>query len=99
MALYVAGSELTGGAAVASSWKNVGSYVFAMVAPQKNADATHAASTSYRLYPCNPSGNFQTSTTSGYFGSGTWRCMGNRVASNTGWSNATYVATLFVRTS
>ena len=89
MALYVAGSELTGGAAVASSWKNVGSYVFAMVAPQKNADATHAASTSYRLYPCNPSGNFQTSTTSGYFGSGTWRCMGHTTGQTLTANNAT----------
>tara|TARA_B100000424_G_C22776724_1_gene417954 strand:+ start:141 stop:428 length:288 start_codon:yes stop_codon:yes gene_type:complete len=89
MALYVAGSELTGGAAVASSWKNVGSYCFAMVATLKYADQTHAASTSYRLYPCNPSGTYQTSTTSGYYGSGTWRCMGHTAGYLLNGNNAT----------
>jgi hypothetical protein len=89
MALYVGGSELTGGAAVASSWKNVGSYCFAVVAAFKNADDTHAASTSYRLYPCNPSGTYQTSTSSGYYSSGTWRCMGNTTGYVLNENNAT----------
>ena len=56
----------------ASSWKNVGSYVFAIMTLPKNADATHSASTSYRFWAANAAGAYSSSSSANYNSSGTW---------------------------
>ena len=71
------GSSLTSlPGATAASWKNVGSYVFAIMNQPKNGNATHSASTSYRLWCANAAGEYSSSTSNNYYNSGTWRAMG-----------------------
>ena len=95
-------SFVSGGGA---TYGGVGTYIFATV----NDTASYAPGASSisgaNLRPAgavriNASGNSgPTAEISSSAPSGYWKCMGNRVASNASWSNATFVATLFVRTS
>ena len=95
-------SFVSGGGA---TYGGVGTYIFATVNDTSNYTPGQSSISGSSLRPAgavrlNASGNSGPTAEIGASGpSGTWRCMGNRVASNTGWSNATYVATLFVRTS
>ena len=95
-------SFVSGGGA---TYGGVGTYIFATVNDTANYTPGQSSISGSSLRPSgavriNSSGNSGPTAEIGSSGpSGTWRCMGNRVASNTGWSNATYVATLFVRTS
>ena len=95
-------SFVSGGGA---TYGGVGTYIFATVNDTSNYTPGQSSISGSSLRPAgavriNASGNSGPTAEIGASGpSGTWRRMGNRVASNTGWSNATYVATLFVRTS
>ena len=95
-------SFVSGGGA---TYGGVGTYIFATVNDTSNytPGQTQIAGSSLRpagAVRINASGNSgPTAEISSSGPAGFWTCMGNRVASNTGWTNATYVATLFVRTS
>ena len=88
-----------------ATYGGVGTYIYATVNDTSNYTPGQSSISGSSLRPAgavriNASGNSGPTAEIGSSGpSGTWRCMGNRVASNTGWTNATYVATLFVRTS
>tara|TARA_R100000995_G_C3482240_1_gene124657 strand:+ start:1227 stop:1586 length:360 start_codon:yes stop_codon:yes gene_type:complete len=60
----------------ASSWKNVGSYVFAIMILPKNGDTTQAANTTYRFWAANAAGAYSSSSSANFTSSGTWRTMG-----------------------
>ena len=60
----------------ASSWKNVGSYVFALNNNAKNADSTHGAANSSRVWTANANGTYNSSVSSNNVNTGTWRVMG-----------------------
>ena len=94
MAVIVGGTTLTTGAAIQSSWKNVGSYVWATHYNPENADSTTTASSSYKMY----ASNVGTTYNNGYNGgnsanwtsSGTWRACGYTSGyANNNWTNAT----------
>ena len=69
----------------ASSWKNVGSYVFGNWNKNASADGTYSGS---YLYASNV-GGASSSTSTQYTTSGTWRCMGRTTTSNYGASSNT----------
>jgi len=95
-------SFVNGGGA---TYGGVGTYVFATVNNATDYPPGTSSISGSNLRPAgavtiNASGNSGPTAeieTSGP--SGTWRAMGNRHATNTGWAGATSVATLFVRTS
>lgn len=95
-------SFVSGGGA---TYGGVGTYIFATVNDTSNYTPGQSSISGSTLRPAgavriNASGNSGPTAEIGASGpAGFWRCMGNRVASNTGWANATNVATLFVRTS
>ena len=82
----ISGASLTNlPASAASSWKNVGSYVFGNWNKSASADSTYSGST---LYASNV-GGASSSTSTQYTTSGTWRAMGRTTTSNYGASTNT----------
>ena len=88
-----------------ATYGGVGTYIFATVNDTANYTPGQSSISGSSLRPSgavriNSSGNSGPTAEIGTSGpAGFWRCMGNRVGGNTSWANATYVATLFVRTS
>jgi hypothetical protein len=83
----ISGASLTNlPSSTASSWKNVGSYVFGNWNKSASADSTYSGST---LYASNVGGITETSPSSQYTSSGTWRAMGRTTSSNYGASTNT----------
>lgn len=95
-------SFVSGGGA---TYGGVGTYIFATVNDTSNKTPGQSSIAGSSLRPSgavriNSSGSSGPTAEIGSSGpAGYWRCMGNRVGSNTSWANATYIATLFVRTS